>query len=65
MIQILGLRGIPLVKQGVDLAELIVRAIESQGLKLRQGDILVVAQKVVSKAEGRIVKLDQVQPSPL
>ncbi|MEM2902763.1 MAG: coenzyme F420-0:L-glutamate ligase [Candidatus Bathyarchaeia archaeon] len=65
MIQILGLRGIPLVKQGVDLAELIVRAVESQGLKLRQGDILVVAQKVVSKAEGRIVKLDQVQPSPL
>ena len=65
LIQIFGLKGIPLIKRGVDLGELIFKAAQAQGLKLRQGDILVVAQKVVSKAEGRVVKLDQVQPSPL
>jgi coenzyme F420-0:L-glutamate ligase/coenzyme F420-1:gamma-L-glutamate ligase len=52
------LPGIPEIEPGDDLAELIA------GAKLREGDLLVVAQKVVSKAEGRVVDLAGVEPSP-
>ena len=57
------LLNIPLVKPGDDLAALIVAALGSQGLVLESGDILVVAQKIVSKAEGRFVNLATVNPS--
>lgn len=62
-VKIIGVLGIPLVKQGDDLARLIVEAAREHGVGIAQGDILVVAQKVVSKAEGRIVRLDEVEPS--
>jgi len=58
------LRGFPLVREGDDLAELLAKAITQAGLKLADGDIIVVAQKIVSKAEGRMVRLADVQPSP-
>jgi coenzyme F420-0:L-glutamate ligase/coenzyme F420-1:gamma-L-glutamate ligase len=58
-----ALRGIPLVEPGDDLAALISRACEANDLPLRDDDIIVVAQKVVSKAEGRIVALADVEPS--
>ena len=54
---------IPLVKRGDDLAALFVAALGRQGLVLEPGDILVVAQKIVSKAEGRFVNLSTVSPS--
>ena len=60
---IFGLEGIPLVKAGDDLASLIIAAAKSNEVEIEDGDILVVAQKVVSKAEGRIVRLDLVKPS--
>jgi len=53
----------PLVRPGDDLAGLIQDALARAGLALALGDVLVVAQKVVSKAEGRLVRLDTVQPS--
>ncbi len=53
----------PLVQPGDDLASLIADALGRAGLALRDGDVLVVAQKVVSKAEGRLVRLSDVQPS--
>ena len=58
-----ALPGIPLVNPGDDLAELILVAAERAGLAFHSGDLIVVAQKVVSKAEGRHVDLTQVTPS--
>jgi coenzyme F420-0:L-glutamate ligase / coenzyme F420-1:gamma-L-glutamate ligase len=55
---------IPLVRPGDDLAALIIAACEQNALAPAHGDILVVAQKIVSKAEGRYVDLAKIQPSP-
>jgi coenzyme F420-0:L-glutamate ligase / coenzyme F420-1:gamma-L-glutamate ligase len=62
-LEIVALEGLPLVKPGDDLVELIGSALERNGVALRAGDVLVVAQKIVSKAEGRIVDLAAVEPS--
>jgi coenzyme F420-0:L-glutamate ligase / coenzyme F420-1:gamma-L-glutamate ligase len=58
-----AIEGIPLVNKGDDLARLIASGIEKTGLKLQTGDIVVVCQKVVSKAEGRVVDLKTIAPS--
>lgn len=58
------LPGIPLVKPGDDLATLILEAIKREDLTLADGDILIVAQKIVSKSEGRSINLEDVIPSP-
>lgn len=55
--------GIPLIKPGDDLAEIILAGLDQAGLSLEDGDILVLAQKIVSKAEGRLVNLLSVKPS--
>jgi coenzyme F420-0:L-glutamate ligase/coenzyme F420-1:gamma-L-glutamate ligase len=55
---------VPLVRPGDDLAELLIAACEKSSLVPAAGDVLVVAQKIVSKAEGRYVDLAMVQPSP-
>ncbi len=55
--------GIPMVRAGDDLAALIMTALSVQQLRLEAGDVLVVAQKIVSKAEGRQVSLATVTPS--
>jgi coenzyme F420-0:L-glutamate ligase / coenzyme F420-1:gamma-L-glutamate ligase len=57
-----ALPDIPLVQPGADLAALIARALEAAGYDLADGDVLVVAQKIVSKAEGRAVDLASVEP---
>jgi len=62
-ISIFGVKGLPMVRQGDDLAELIVEALRRQGESLRDSDVLVVTQKIVSKVEGRRVRLDEVEPS--
>lgn len=56
--------GVPLVQPGDDLGAQLVRAIGDAGLELAARDVVVVCQKVVSKAEGRIVDLATVAPSP-
>jgi coenzyme F420-0:L-glutamate ligase/coenzyme F420-1:gamma-L-glutamate ligase len=56
--------GLPEIHPGDDLAALIAGAVAAQGETLRDGDVLAVAQKVVSKAEGRIVRLADVEPGP-
>jgi coenzyme F420-0:L-glutamate ligase / coenzyme F420-1:gamma-L-glutamate ligase len=61
VIQPLG--GIPLVKAGDDIAGLILSALNVSGLALVTGDILIIAQKIVSKSEGRSVSLSSVVPS--
>ena len=62
-ITLCAIEGIPPVNKGDDLARLIVGGIEKTGLQLRAGDIVVVCQKVVSKAEGRVVDLKNIAPS--
>jgi coenzyme F420-0:L-glutamate ligase / coenzyme F420-1:gamma-L-glutamate ligase len=57
------LPGLPLVRPGNDLAELIWQALNLAGIVMQDGDILVLAQKIVSKAEGRLVNLSTVTPS--
>lgn len=56
--------GIPVVRPGDDLATLLLAALERAQLAPLDGDILVVCQKVVSKAEGRIARITDVTPSP-
>ncbi|MGZ8687774.1 MAG: coenzyme F420-0:L-glutamate ligase [Gaiellaceae bacterium] len=61
-IRVIPLAGLPELDEGDDLAALIAEAAERAG-GLEQGDVLVVAQKAVSKVEGRVVRLDEVEPS--
>jgi len=63
-LRIIPVGGMGEVRPGDDLASLIVAAARAQGTPLQQGDVLVVTQKVVSKAEGRLVALADVTPSP-
>jgi len=62
-LEVIALQGLPLVKAGDNLAGLIASAFERNGVAPRAGDVLVVAQKIVSKAEARIVDLATVEPS--
>jgi len=62
-LQVIALKGLPLVKQGDNIGELVVHAAEKQGLRIENGDVVVVAQSVVSKAEGNIVDLRTIKPS--
>ena len=64
VIQIIGVEGLPIIKAGDNLTELICRAAERQGTPIQDGDIIVVTHVVVSRAEGRVVNLDEVTPSP-
>ncbi|MFQ5762888.1 MAG: coenzyme F420-0:L-glutamate ligase [Candidatus Bathyarchaeia archaeon] len=63
-VEVLGVHGIPLVKHGDDIVEMLCDALDAHGIKLQDGDILVVAQSIVSKAEGATVRLKDVEPSP-
>ncbi|MGE5379184.1 MAG: coenzyme F420-0:L-glutamate ligase [Bacteroidota bacterium] len=57
------LQSIPLIRTGDNLAEIVLHALERNDLALKDEDILVFAQKIVSKAEGRVVNLVEVRPS--
>src|SRR6516162_11269385 len=58
-----GLAGIPLIQPGDDLGAVAIAAFADNGVVPRDGDVLVVAQKIVSKAEGRYVDVATVRPS--
>jgi coenzyme F420-0:L-glutamate ligase/coenzyme F420-1:gamma-L-glutamate ligase len=62
-VEILGIKEIPLIGKEDDLGEIIFMAAEKQGIKIKNGDILVVTQKIVSKAEGKLIALDLVNPT--
>ena len=57
------LSNLPLIEPGDDLANLLMQSLKTTGIQLCDGDILVLAQKIVSKAEGRLVNLSTVEPS--
>ena len=62
-IELIGLEGIGEARRGDSIGALIVEACARQSIALTSADILVVAHKIVSKAEGRIVRLEDVEPS--
>jgi coenzyme F420-0:L-glutamate ligase/coenzyme F420-1:gamma-L-glutamate ligase len=63
MLNLTPLSSIPLIRQGDNLADIIVEALHADSIQLQDNDILVLAQKIVSKAEGRMVNLETVTPS--
>lgn len=62
--QILPLRGVPLIRGGEDLGFVLLKVLEHSNVSLTDHDVVVVAQKIVSKAENRMVALTSVTPSP-
>ena len=62
--EVIGIDGIPEIQRGDDLVALIHEGARRQGTPLETGDILVVSQKIVSKTEGRTLRLSEVTPSP-
>ena len=62
-IKLIGLEGIPLVKSGDDISKIIKDAILKSDYELRDGDIILIAETLISKAEGNIIKLDDIVPS--
>jgi coenzyme F420-0:L-glutamate ligase/coenzyme F420-1:gamma-L-glutamate ligase len=62
-LELVPLQGLPLIRAGDDLVELIASSLKLNGVTLRSGDVLVVAQKIVSKAEARVVDLATIKPS--
>jgi coenzyme F420-0:L-glutamate ligase/coenzyme F420-1:gamma-L-glutamate ligase len=62
-IEIIGVPNIPEIEQGDDLSRLILDGCASGGIRLAEDDVLIVTQKIVSKAEGRMVDLNDVTPS--
>ncbi|MBE2900356.1 coenzyme F420-0:L-glutamate ligase [Methanothermobacter thermautotrophicus] len=62
-ITLIGVEGMPLVGEGDDIACLIINALRGTGEDLLDGDIIVIAETVVSKAEGNIIDLEGIEPS--
>ena len=62
-VEIIPLTGMPEIVPGDDLADIIVEAVARRSLSIKHGNIFIVAQKIVSKSEGQIVKLDSIAPS--
>jgi len=65
VIEILAVENLPEIDEGDDLASLLVRAVRDSGMNVAARDIFVIAQKVISKAEGRVVRLDSIEPSEM
>lgn len=63
-LSIFGVAGLPEIVEGADLAAGILAAASAAGTPIVDGDVVVVTSKIVSKAEGRTVELDQIEPSP-
>jgi coenzyme F420-0:L-glutamate ligase / coenzyme F420-1:gamma-L-glutamate ligase len=62
-VRILGLKRFPIVKPGDDIADLVIRSTRSLNIPIQNDDILVIGHKIISKAEGRIVSLSDINPS--
>ena len=62
-LKILAVPGIPEISSELDLGEIIAQSTRKANLEIDNGDIFVVAQKIVSKAEGQVVSLDTIEPS--
>ncbi len=62
--EVYGLETIPIVKEGDNIAKLIIEAAKKENVGIQDNDIIVIAQTIVSRSEGRIVNLKDIEPSP-
>lgn len=62
-LRVIPLTGIPIVKEGDNIAAQIIKAAAAQSLELADGDVLSVTQRIVSRAEGRIYRTEEFEPS--
>src|SRR5579872_6864867 len=62
-VEIIGLPGVPMVQPGDDIAALAISALVDAAIGPEAGDVLVVAQKIISKAENRFIDVSTVKPS--
>ena len=63
--EVIGIEGIGEIRPGDDIARIVVEAAERQRTPLTSGDVVVLSQKIVSKSEGRLLRLLDVTPSPM
>lgn len=64
-VEVIGVTGLPIIREGDDLASMIIDAARAQGTELLDGDIVVLSHVIVSRAEGRTIDLKDVEPSPI
>ena len=64
-VKLIGIQGIPIIKKGDNVADLILKAMKVKGLEIETGDIFVIAETAISKSEGNVIKLHSVRPSKL
>lgn len=64
-VKLIGIREIPIIKEGDSVANLILRAMKGEGLEIEEGDIFVIAETAISKSEGNVINLHSVRPSKL
>lgn len=62
-LELFGLQGIPLVQEGDNIANLILDALKRENQTLEDGDIILIAETLISKAEGNFIKLGDILPS--
>jgi coenzyme F420-0:L-glutamate ligase/coenzyme F420-1:gamma-L-glutamate ligase len=58
-----AIEDIPLINEGDDISQIIIQSLDNMQLKLQNNDVIVLAQKIVSKSEGRLIDLREVEPS--
>lgn len=63
MIQIIAVKGLPIIRKGDDIAKLVCAALTQMDLRIQKNDILVITHVIVSVAEGNVVNLDDITPS--
>ena len=64
-IELIGLENIPIVDSNSDISQIIKDAVDRQGCSILHGDIILIAETLISKAENNFIRLDELEPSPL
>lgn len=63
MLEIFSLKHFPIIRQSDNIAQEILTSLRKNNLEIKKDDIIIVAQSIISRAEGRIVRLDEINPS--
>ncbi len=64
-IEIIGIKGLPIIKPGDDLASMIVEGAKKSGVGIKDGDVIIITHVAVARAEGKIIRLEDIEPSEL
>lgn len=63
MFEIFSLKHFPIIKQNDNITQEILTSLKKNNLEIKKGDIIIIAQSIISRAEGRLIKLDEITPS--